>query len=483
MEVSSSPQPSSGGGRTLDTDFSNLQPESALAELTRLIEQQTTAGGQEISSRVEQILDLDEIAQRPARDCIACYLSETGDQQITWQAARDHAAVVHDAYGQLLAMLAQAGGLAEQRDSLALLAVRTLRTGAQLIKWEAFRHGPIASTLWPRLNVAYRLALREGIERQPVRSRMDRTTETSVEREYVRVMALQSLGLDRMDAGRLELAWCLIHHVLPLLEISSTPDETSSFWVDLASASAPMRLMHKPREAALPRYFSGKVAAKELEGLRERIASGEFPAGLPLQLHRRTEKLTAALTHIIRVWSNEAPMRRGRRHPVPGRMQVVQGLSGLLDIFHGVVSSSGHHQWTIRDTSVHGVGLAAPGGDAKALEVGMLVGLHSPQDDGWRVGTVRRLWREDSGCTQVGIELLGESPAEVTVDDGVKASQVLLLDRLESEAPVRVIVSSPGPRPGDAVFLTQRGRKVKLAPMEAVEYGVDYEMRRYLCTS
>lgn len=471
--------------RQVVAGYSSLAPEPVLTDLTHLVERDEIALELSFPAKVERILELDEAAQRLERDCIARYLTNEGQRHVTWAAGRDHAAVLHDAYGRLLALAREVEDVEDDLDALALLAARILRSGARLIKWDAFRHGPVAATVWPRLNLAYSLALRRGIALRQVCLRTDRTTSTCVEREYVRLMAVHSLGLDRMDPVELEAAWCLVHLVLDQLDITATQGPMTSFWVDLAGAAPPMRLMHMPRHAAQPRFFSGMRAASELRDLLCVVERGGLPAGLPQHLHplpfRR--KMAAVLKRMIQVWSDEAPMRRGRRHPVPGQMRVVQGLPGLLDSLAG--GSSGQH-WVICDAGEHGVGLEGLQRDVAGVEIGTLVGLQSAGGDQWQVGTIRRVWRDDDGSLKIGIELLGSDPSGATLDDGVTAQGVLLLDRgSRSGGTVRIILDPSTGLRGGSLQLTSSDGVTRLRPIASVEAecGVDYELRHYACAS
>ena len=389
--------------------------------------------------------------------------------------------MVLNAYSEVMAVLEENAGANGRRDAMALLAVRLIRSGALLMKWEAFRHGPMVSTLWSRLNLAYRLALKAGVAQIPVRPRGDRAHDTTAEREYVRVIALHSIGLDQLDPQRLELVSRLVHYGLPRLELASAPSTTALFWVDVASGYPPVRLMHMPRDVAQPRFFSAIKAAMALEGVLDDLTEGRLPEGLSLQAQDEVVPLKSAISHVVRIWSNDAPMRRGRRHPMPGSMMVVGGFAPLLSSVHGLADNVAPRSWNIRDASTHGIGLDVPGHEIDALEIGTLVGLYAQDGDRWRVGAVRRMWRGADEAAQVGVELLGGFAFGVTVDDGLRPVRLLLLDPIKRQVPVRVVVALPGPRQDSPLFLTGHKSVVKLSPIAVCESGPDYEVRHYLC--
>jgi len=375
-------------------------------------------------------------------------------------------------------------------DLLAELCMRAIRAGAQCAKWDAFRHGPITEAVWARLNLAYRLASSPGVTRRTLRLRAERATETTVEREYLRAFALHSLGVDQLDAYRLELASRLIQYVLPYLELTEAPDAASLHWIDASSTLPPARLVKNPSNAGLPRFFSGIVASQPLQDMLEMVVAGEVPAPLvsvgEAVSGGSSGKVASVLSHMIRCWSNEPPVRRHRRHAMPGRMLVVEGLLQFARRLAGDPDAIEPRTWQMQDASLHGVGAEAMLDDANELAVGTLVGMHLPDGNCWRVGAVRRLWRSSSKVGnighigRIGVELLGGTPAAASVDDGSAKINVIALDPLKRGQPVRVLIPVPGPRAGVPIYLLSGVAPIKLTPLTTLEYGADHEIRMYL---
>lgn len=436
-----------------------------------------------LQERARLLFALDEACQAPARNCVELYLAachgEQGERRKLWALSQGFWAMLLDAYGDLLITLAAERELSE-RSLLVNLAVRAIRAGAQRAKWDAFRHGPIDDAVWARLNLAYRLAARHRLQREPVRLRPDREAQTTVEREYLRAMALHSLSPDQLDADRLELAARLVHYVLPRLELTTAPGMATQYWVDLGHALPPARLMHMPQQVSAALFFSGVSATTALQELLELVSAGNVPAGFMLQHEHGSASLFSVLSHMLRRWSNDAPLRRYRRHPMPGRLLVATGLESFMSRLGGEeLPAGGLRDWSSRDASTHGVGAEAPAGDIDEVKLGMLLGLHSSDGDRWRVGTVRRLWRAARGGDQVGIELLGDAPVGALVDDGAQRVKIILLDPLKRGLPVRVILplAACSERP---LYVLGQNKTVKLQPLPEREYGVDHEIRTYL---
>ncbi|MBS1208620.1 MAG: hypothetical protein H6R19_1018 [Proteobacteria bacterium] len=464
-------------------DLSQRAPEVAISEIAPWIDSLIGNGELDFSERARLLFALDEASQRAARLCIDLYLKAGSasplERRRLWAIAHGYWAMVLDAYGELLVAQTVEGEMAE-RGLIAQLAVRAMRAASNRAKWDAFRHGPIDDAVWDRLNLAYRLASRAGVVQQPVRLRPDRDAVFTVEREYLRAIALHSVGLDQLDAERLELASRLVHYVLPSLELGEAPVATTLYWIDAALALPPARLVQMPQHAALPRFFGGVRAAKVLQEVLERVSAGDLPAEFVLLQDAQGSLLISVLSHMIRLWSSAAPVRRHRRHPMPGRLLVVDGWERLIGRLSGEDTALPPRDWAIRDASLQGVGADAPSGDLEGVEIGSLLGMHSPDGDRWRIGAVRRLWRSSKGESQIGIELLGDAPVSVLADDGENRIQVVLLDPLKRGAPVRLVLPLSAQRGEQALFLLDQHRAFKLMPLPGRQFGLDHEIRAYL---
>jgi hypothetical protein len=386
-------------------------------------------------------------------------------------------------------MVSEAAAQGDEKDVvlLAELGVRAIRAGFQCAKWDAFRHGPITSEVWARLNLVYRVAVERGMVRRTVQLRAERATETTVEREYLRACAFHSLGVDQLDAYRLELASRLIQYVLPYLELTEAPDAASLHWIDASSALPPARLVRNPNSTGLPRFFSGIVATQPLQDMLEMVVAGEVPASLgsigEFAGGGAGAQIASVLSHMIRCWSSEPPIRRHRRHPMPGRMLVIEGLLQLARRLAGDPDALEPRRWQMQDASLHGVGAEAELGEGTELAVGTLIGMHLEDGNCWRVGAVRRLWRSSGKIghiARIGVELLGGTPAAAYVDDGSVKISVIVLDPIKRGQPVRVLVPVPGPRSGQPIYLVEAAIPIKLSPLTTLEYGADYEIRMYI---
>ncbi len=463
----------------------HMDPSQALQQVVGRVLAARARSDLSHAARLRIIFEFDKAVQRQARTGLERYLSLSATlspaRHALWQIVRRCWATLFETYAESL-MAVEADTEALARSEIAELSIRAIRAGTQCIKWDAFHHGPIQPDTWAVLNQAYRLALLADVAQRNVQLRSDRATESTVEREYLRALAFNSLGVDQLDAFRLEVSSRLIQYVLPYLELTEHADAASLQWVDVSGREAPARLLRQSETAGLARFFSGTVASEPLQEMLEQVASGKIPEPLLSagQADASGGKVASALSHMIRCWSSEPPVRRHRRHVLPGTMLVVPGLQQFALRLAGDPRARTPYAWQLQDASLQGIGADARLDEASDLAVGTLLGMHMPDSATWRVGAVRRVWRSTPGMGRVGVELLGGTPVAAMADDGAGELSVVVLDAPRRGQPTRVLVPGAGLRANAPIYLLGAA-PLKLSPLSTLEYGTDHEIRMYLC--
>lgn len=462
------------------------EPEAAFDELLPWVDSLAGDVDMAFGDKAGLLFALDETLQGQAHRCVDEYL-EACAGGASEQSRRLRAKLrgawgqVLDVYGELLITLT-AGAAQAAPELVAGTAVRAMRAASQAAKWNALQGRGADLEIWSRLNLAYRLAAGAGMVRLPVRPRQDRDLTLNAEREYMRALAFHSLEPEQLDAASLELASRLVNYVLERLELSPVPGITSLYWIDVAQAMLPVRLVHSPDRGGMPRFFAGALAVEPLQILQELVSVGNVPPGFILRHMPGSGCLANVLAHMIRRWSGIAPLRRQRRHDMPGTMHVVVGVDAVFARLHEEEGGGEQWQWTVHDVSRQGIGIDVPPDQAGRLQVGMLVGM-CPVDAGcWRIGIVRRVRQENSGAGQVGIELFAEKATGVVVRDGALQMRALLLDPLVVGATVRLIFSGTSVSSSPEVFLGDDGRTYRLTLLPGREYGADHEICTCLLT-
>lgn len=425
--------------------------------------------------RARLLCTLDDAADRATRACAGLYLaachSAADAGQSVWRPVHQHWLLLQQAAQALL----PPGHAHAEPAWLARICVLALHAGGERARWEAFVHGPSTDEVWSSLNQAYAAAVHGGVARTHCTRGDLLAAATSAELEYLRAVALHSLGPDQFDPLDIELGARLIDRVLPWLEFSPSPMLSVQTWVDVARDAPPARLLHTPRDSVLPRYFNATPAIARLQQLLDLDSLGQ----LPPELLQGTTASGAArvLSHMIRVWSDEAPLRRERRHTMPARMQVVSGFAEVLAVLQG--RPPGWRHWQVRDASLHGLGVEMSADQGADLPLGSLLALRPDDGTCWRLGVMRRRWYAQAGQLQCGVELFSGRLDVVRVDDGAQRCEVLLLDPLQHGAPLRLILPlrlGMSPRP---LFVFEASTPVRLQPLPGQECGPDYLLRSF----
>lgn len=460
-----------------------LGPEAAFDELLPWVESLAGDVDMPFDDKAALLFALDESLQGPAYRCADLYLESCGGENLEGSRRLRTKQCqawgrIFDVYGELLITLAAGMGRGERSELVAAISVRAIRAASQLIKWQAFRGESANHEIWARLNLAYRLAEHAGVARLSVQPRQDREAVLTVEREYTRALALHSLEPEQLDAVSLELASRVVNYVLARLELSPVPVTTSLYWIDAAQAMLPVRLVQLPDQVGMPRFFAGALAVDSLQSMLELASVGNVPPGFSVQHMTGSGYFANVLAHMVRHWSGIAPLRRQRRHAMPGAMRVVLGVEAVFARICQQGQEAPGEEWecTVHDVSRRGIGIDMPAETARRTAVGMLVGMCLTDADCWRTGIVRRVRQGSSGTSQVGVELFAEIASSVIVRDGATQMQALLLDPLKPGSTVRLIFSSMAASSSPVLFLGEGGQTYRLSLLPGREYGADHEI-------
>lgn len=170
-------------------------------------------------------------------------------------------------------------------------------------------------------------------------------------------------------------------------------------------------------------------------------------------------------------------MRRHRRHVMGGEVLVAVGFESVLALAGGEEGEP--LRWTVRDASLNGLGVEAPGVAPDAVPVGTLLALRMADAERWRLAVVRRVQRESSRA-RLGLEFIADWPVAAQLDDGERRIGALLLDSPARGQAVRVMLP-PMPRQAKRLlFLLEQHRAHKLLPLPGREFGADHELRTCL---
>ena len=439
--------------------------------------------------RVELVLELDEAgaaqARRIAHDYLASRLDSAREFAL-WQTGRTYWQELVRAYEHCVRAEPEGedAGLALDKVAKPLRApflARMINAYANLLKWDQFRYGPVDPAVWQHAGATYLAAIEASVDRHLLRLYPKWPGETSVEREYLKLLVFDALSMGNLHPPEIELAERLIAHFIEHFTLSVQAGPESVFWADAKLAQGPRRLVRIPEPAASRRYVSTGAAHGVLDRMRQTIELHEsVPAELALGGSYSAEIVAHVLSHLASCCAPVPPQRTHPRIAATNRLLVVHGLPEIVRRLNGLPGEVLGEHWDVDDVSRSGfrANLGLHGNDW--LEIGTLIGMQPEDGDKWLIGVVRRMTRDTPTTAVVGIETLCFDPLPVNVNCEGLQSVGLLLDRdVHVGAYIRMILSEADWEPYAAAIILGKNIDDRVRPMEALESGSDYVIGSY----
>ena len=373
-----------------------------------------------------------------------------------WEIARGyHTFVLH---------LSREPGKLQHGDSIALIALRAIRTFGQLLKWRSIRYLPAGEKLWLRLHNLYRIAETEGFHRQTQRAYADDTADCCCETAYLHILMLNLANSGTLYPRQLDLLdrWLCSWH--DMLQLDSRLDSNvHNFVVDLSADYGPRRV-RKPDTDKPLRFWATADLLLKLQELHAALQAGSTPAQLGLTELARTAESLELLEHLQHQWASLATreQRRAPRESIKRLVDVTHGLNAIIgqiktadapasvspygiglnyteedDVqvygfitdrtrervsqmtLPAIQNSPDVERWVMHDESEFGYGAIVESHDKDWLRVGALIGIKSHDAQEWQIGIVRRLSRLNDDTSSVGIETLADKPTLAMLHDTV----------------------------------------------------------------
>lgn len=302
----------------------------------------------------------------------------------------------------------------------ALLACRLIQNLGKLLKWEDFRYAPTLGNVWLRLGYCYMLADAANVADKQVMLYPTQHGLTSVNREYLKVLVVQSSSLDGLLPLEIELAEQLTGVFLHLFTMSAQAEPDSAYWVDPARPIPPVRLTQQPEEVTQTlRFFKPGLAHTQLLALRRILeANGRIPEQVKLEGNPSPRSLLRVVRHLASCWAPIPPERGSQRHRVKKRATVLHGLVNIFMAFSGELAKREptveKESWVVQNVSQGGFGAIVTQSIGEWIKLGCLIAVQPRGGDNWLLCAVRRYHRYSETGAAVGLETLGRKV--VTVD-------------------------------------------------------------------
>src|SRR5581483_8265707 len=248
-----------------------------------------------------------------------------------------------------------------------------------------------------------------------------------------------------------------------------------------------------PGNERTPRFFgAGEAAARIATWKAELEHSAAVPVDLNLGLEIRAPVLLDTLEHLTHHWAltpERKQIRRRRQEQISVVHEYAEVVANVGALFLESPFVSNDEQWSLENTSANGLGARVPKAAGDWIQVGSLIGVLRKGRSAWAPAIIRRISGDVGGQRNVGIELLAEGGAAVTVFavKAVRGSPV------SAEGELCVLLASSSKRTDEAKLLLRPGiftqgrelemhaydRRYLLKPATILKSGDDFELARF----
>lgn len=442
-----------------------------------------------LAQRLDLVLRLDEALVAPARRLARDFptLGAAGRARETrqWEVGHGYWQALADAYSDCLARYRAPEKDADAvRAQLPLLYGRLINALGAKLKWKQFRYGPVEPEFWQTLGGIYLAAVDAKLEQKPL-SLYAGSGETTIEAEYLKVLAFHATSLDNLKPLQIEIAERLIIHFLPGFSLVRESRPENVYWVDAGKPLPPTRLAKLPEITPTLRFFNGTRAVEAVAKTIEQIRSdGRVPPGINLGGQYEPDTVISVLEHLAVYWAPKPPMRSNVRRRINSPLKLVNGLAAVHHHLSGQGGAiNGVESWVIDDVSLGGLGAHAVQSRRDWIRIGILVGVQPEGGENWLIGVVRRYVRTGANQDSIGIETISKTPRAVFADAGGLQTEALLLDVPEVGEYARMALPANALEDGMALLFTVDDKHARLHPREILATGPDFVVANFFVQS
>lgn len=374
---------------------------------------------------------------------------------------------------------------------LVLMACRAIQSISNRLKLAAVRYEQIPPELWAHLAGIYSYAEKYDFLDELVTLYPGAGIVTSVRREFAGVVVWSSIGTGSLLPLHIHISERLISHINKYLEVGIKIGEGGLLAFNLLQPTAPSRVNGEGTIHQGIRFFDTGSLEKGLNDLIKTLAKGVVPQELNLYGSVYDAELIADVARqLITRCVLPAPIRRNARRKLKVNLHVLNGFQNLIDNTDaGLCLSFGdadNQVWEVEDVSATGFrGVVSPA-LLDSVKIGTLIGCKPENLGNWGVGIVRRLSRDAQNNLQVGVEILSNQVAGISLDvadhsrNEVSTHLALYLNKLNDNSGEAWLLMRPGTfLPGRSFTMRLSGKVYLLLSLGLVESGDDYDLARY----
>jgi hypothetical protein len=342
-----------------------------------------------------------------------------------------------------------------------LVTVRAIRTLSRFLKWRAIRYLQPGQNIWMGLHRLYLVAETHGFHQSKITAYPQSALTTTCESTYLHVLLFDLANTGTLYPRQLNLVDQWLANWSGMLTLDSQLYlHQHSFATDLSADHAARRVRNPAADKPM-RYWGTAKLSHRIEAIQIGLREGTAPVRLGLTEDSRVAESIELLDYLQRQWSPLATreQRRMPRERVKHMVEISHGFSNIINqtqttedlatnlygdnlvymeaddvaVYGFVTERTRNHttkikklrpgvmpeveRWIMQDESPTGYGAVVDTRNKSWLRVGALIAAKPREDDIWRLGVVRRLFRLDEESSSVGIEIFTETLHVVTLQD------------------------------------------------------------------
>ena len=392
--------------------------ESALNQATGLIESMLGIDEFDFETLTNRLFLLDDAAMKHTFSMVGEYLDLDDKDSMTEdryrRASLSYYTILAETYFSCFSMLKEMSRPPADFD-VGELGSRLVSACYGLLLWSSLKYGPIPKEVWYWSAVAYSIVDTSGNARTTAPIHDGKVTST--EAEYIKLIIFATSNPDSLKRKDVAILGGLMGSFVRFFRLSDTcPPSKRTYFVDLASGSAPVKLMDNGQLPSVPVkfLFASDNFIDNLNEIRISLREKKMP---PPSFTFGSKKITprpviAILNSIEQHWKSESTDRRSPRHSKEGTVRLLFSFREISDFLLSKGNYEGQSESSsIVDASSTGMKLSLSYLSTK-VEVGSLIGIYpqSSLDEIW-VGSVRRVQHLEEKNSLLGIQLLSKAPA------------------------------------------------------------------------
>lgn len=416
-------------------------PLKAIEEATSWLTTITSATGFETATRIDVLMLVDESGQPLEPELNRLFLTSPTltefERLQQWQAALQFWERLADAYGLCLdGIRGEPKQLRAHQNRLPLLIVRIMRAYANQAKVRRLRYLEVPAQLWQKLFDLYRTGEDAGCNNLRVTAYAGETLQTTARQELLRALMLDAAAPESMSPPQTELAARITARFADVFLLKAAPAAGCNWSIDLAQPCRPELATGNAAPPATALFFGAGAAITKIQEVIRRLKAEPAAAEKRFGEEYSSPQKLAALNRVLRFWGEHPPTRSEPRRNTATEITVAHGFRDACRAiprikFRGwaefVVSMDPKlkeklgfdpavettdvptEKWLQQDVSVRGLGVIVPRASESRIALGALCLLQAG-GQAWRIGAVRRLYRDGEKRLHAGIELLGATP-------------------------------------------------------------------------